>query len=58
MAETEKEEKKRAKKTYSFTLENYQDVEAFAKARGLKNVPTLARFAINQYMSRSWKKDA
>lgn len=46
------------KKTYSFTLENYEEAEQFAKARGLENVPTLARFAIAQYMSRSWKKDA
>jgi hypothetical protein len=44
------------KKTYSFTLENYEEAEQFAKARGLKDVPTLARFAIAQYLSRSGKR--
>ncbi len=46
------------KKTVSVTFEDYEEIEELAKRQGLQNVPNLIRFAVKQYQSRSWKKDA
>lgn len=58
MSDEVKEDAVLSRKRVSFVLDDYDKVDAFAKKQGLGNVPNLARFAIRQYMSRSWKKKA
>jgi len=46
------------KKTYTFTVKDWREIEAYVEERKLGDVATFAAFAMNQYMSRNSLSEA